>query len=83
MRFEGMTPLGTMLQKKVLEPYVAKPARIGQLRKPVHVIVITDGEPNGEPPKEVKNVIHRIVSGFKGSRFGPGAVVFQFAQAST
>lgn len=44
VHFDGMTPLGTNLQKKVLEPLVLQPARHGSLRKPVLIITITDGE---------------------------------------
>lgn len=47
--FRGLTPLGTELRTKVLDPFVIGPARNGQLSKPVLVITITDGQPAGEP----------------------------------
>ena len=43
--FNGMTPLGTNLRRKVIEPFLLQPARSGTLRKPVLIIAITDGEP--------------------------------------
>lgn len=45
VRFAGLTPLGTELRNKVLEPLVMGPARRGQLQKPVLIIVVTDGVP--------------------------------------
>jgi hypothetical protein len=44
----GLTPLGTSLDKKILQPLVLGPARAGQLQKPVVVIAITDGTPAGD-----------------------------------
>lgn len=43
-----MTPLGTSLDQKVLQPMLLNPARAGQLRKPLLVIVISDGAPAGK-----------------------------------
>src|SRR4051812_7305653 len=43
--FKGLTPMGTSLKNKVLEPLVLVPARAGRLEKPVLVITITDGQP--------------------------------------
>jgi hypothetical protein len=42
--WEGLTPLGTILSKKVLEPMVLCKARNRSLKKPVIVVIITDGE---------------------------------------
>ena len=47
-QFGGLTPMGTMLEKKLIIPFVTGPAKSNALRKPVLVIVITDGEPVGE-----------------------------------
>lgn len=49
VRFAGLTPLGTSLRNKVIEPMVVGPARAGRLQKPVLIITITDGQPAGEP----------------------------------
>jgi hypothetical protein len=43
------TRLGTILDAKILQPMVVQPARRRALQKPVLVIVITDGAPQGEP----------------------------------
>lgn len=45
VKFAGLTPLGTELRNKVLEPLVMGPARRGQLQKPVLIIIVTDGVP--------------------------------------
>lgn len=39
----GLTPLGTSLDQKILQPLLLGPARSNQLRKPLLVIAITDG----------------------------------------
>ena len=43
VRFSGMTPLGTGLDRKVIQPLVVSRARANQLQKPVLAIIITDG----------------------------------------
>jgi len=50
IKFSGLTPLGTSLDQKVLQPFLLGPARAGQLRKPLLTIVVTDGAPAGEKP---------------------------------
>jgi hypothetical protein len=44
-KFLYATPLATSLFNKILTPMLIKPAEQGTLQKPLHVIVITDGEP--------------------------------------
>jgi hypothetical protein len=44
VRFEDVTPLATSLKNKILDPYVYGPHRAGMLRKPILVIIITDGK---------------------------------------
>lgn len=39
----GLTPLGTSLDQKILQPLLLGPARANQLQKPLLVIAITDG----------------------------------------
>ncbi|ODM19347.1 hypothetical protein SI65_05965 [Aspergillus cristatus] len=80
VRFQGLTPLGSSLRNKVLEPMVIGPARAGRLDKPVLVITITDGQPAGEPHDTVANSIRYAVEEVSRSRYGPGAVSFQFTQ---
>lgn len=79
--FKGLTPLGTQLRAKVLEPMVLGPARNGQLPKPVLVITITDGQPAGESQNSVHEAIMTTSSELsRMPRYGKGAVSFQFAQ---
>jgi len=78
--FQGMTPLGRGLRANVLEDLVVKPARNGQLRKPVLIIAITDGQPLGEPRNTVHDAILYASSELSRTRYGQGAVSFQFAQ---
>lgn len=79
VRFSGITPLATSLDRKVLQPMVMGPARNRQLQKPVLVLVITDGEPVGEPKDLIRQVI--VGSTNQAAQMGfPGAVRFQFCQ---
>lgn len=80
VKFSGLTPLGTSLYQKVLQPLVLQPARAGQLQKPVVVIAITDGTPAGENRDEVFKVIMATDRELKGSRYGADAISYQFAQ---
>lgn len=81
VQFKGLTPMGTSLKNKVLEPLVLAPARAGQLRKPVLVITITDGQPAGEPQGAVANAIREASSELqRNPRYGRGALALQFAQ---
>ncbi|KAI9716240.1 MAG: hypothetical protein M1812_005465 [Candelaria pacifica] len=79
--FKGLTPMGTSLRNKVLEPLVVAPARSNQLRKPVLVITITDGQPAGEPQGAVFDAIKYAAAELsRMPRYGQGAISFQFAQ---
>uniref|UniRef100_A0A093VAR1 Protein transport protein sec24 n=1 Tax=Talaromyces marneffei PM1 TaxID=1077442 RepID=A0A093VAR1_TALMA len=83
VRFSGLTPMGTSLKNKVLDPLVAGPARSGRLEKPVLVITITDGQPAGEPHGAVKDAIRSVTDELARTRYGRGGVSFQFAQVGT
>lgn len=80
IRFSGLTPLGTSLDQKVLQPMLLNPARAGQLRKPLLVIVISDGAPAGEPADAVFNGVMRASDELRRSRYGPDSLSLQFAQ---
>ncbi|KAJ5653096.1 transcription factor RfeF [Penicillium lividum] len=80
VRFSGLTPLGTGLKSKVIEPMIVGPARSGRLDKPVLVITITDGQPAGEPHSSVSDAIRYAVDETSRTRYGRGAVSFQFSQ---
>lgn len=83
VRFAGLTPLGTSLRNKVLEPMVVAPARAGRLQKPVLIITITDGQPAGEPHDTVANAIRYATEEVSRTQYGRGAVSFQFSQVGT
>jgi len=78
--FKGLTPMGTSLKVKVLEPMVLAPARARQLQKPVLVITITDGQPAGEPPSAVEHAIRETRDELDRSGQYRGGCSFQFAQ---
>ncbi|KAF1815607.1 hypothetical protein P152DRAFT_190474 [Eremomyces bilateralis CBS 781.70] len=80
VQFKGLTPMGTELRNKVIEPLVIAKARSGQLRKPVLVIAVTDGQPAGEPQNAVFDAIKNAASELQRTQYGPGAVAYQFAQ---
>lgn len=81
IQFKGLTPMGTQLRQKVVDPLIVQPARSGALRKPVLVIAITDGQPAGEPQGAVFETIRYASSEVsRNPRYGKGAVAFQFAQ---
>ncbi|KAK5078194.1 hypothetical protein LTR64_003400 [Lithohypha guttulata] len=81
IRFQGLTPMGRELQNKVLGPLVLSPAASGQLRKPVLVIIITDGQPTGESHRDISNIILGASRQLQSNpRYGKGALAFQFAQ---
>ncbi|KND02117.1 uncharacterized protein SPPG_02612 [Spizellomyces punctatus DAOM BR117] len=80
IRYMGVTPLGSQLDAKVIQPLVIGPARSNSLQKPVLVITITDGEPVGEPRDKVQTVIAGAKQALTSTRYGGGAAAFQFAQ---
>lgn len=83
VQFRGLTPLGTNLRNKVIEPLVLGPVRAGRLEKPVLVLTITDGSPAGEPENTIFDVISRTKYELDQSRYGGGACAFQFAQVGS
>ncbi|GAA5895573.1 hypothetical protein JCM5296_003752 [Sporobolomyces johnsonii] len=80
VKFSGLTPLGTALDQKVLQPLVLGPARQGTLRKPVLIIAVTDGAPGGEDRYKLAKVIQNANAVLSQTRYGPDAVSYQLAQ---
>lgn len=80
VQFNGLTPLGSKLDEKVMRPFIVDPVQSRSLQKPVLVIVITDGEPTGEAPNTVLNVIKGVKQMVSNSQYGPGAVGIEFSQ---
>lgn len=80
VQFNGMTPLGTNLNQKVIQPFLMGGIQTRNLSKPILVIIITDGEPTGEPKTTVAQVIKNAKNMAMSSPYGPGAIAFEFAQ---
>ena len=80
VQFNGMTPLGTALNQKVIQPFLMGGIQTRNLQKPILVIAITDGEPTGEPQTTVAQVIKNAKNISQNSPYGPGAIAFEFAQ---
>ncbi|CEJ60785.1 Putative RfeF [Penicillium brasilianum] len=80
VRFSGLTPLGTSLRQKVVDPLVIGPVRSGRLQKPVLIITITDGQPAGEAHSTVRDTISYAVHEVQRAQYSTGAVSFQFSQ---
>lgn len=83
VKFNGTTPLGTNLDKRIIQKHIVGPARSNRLPKPVLVIVLTDGQPEGEEgnnPRKVFDVIRNCKSALKSTRYGEKAAAFQFVQ---
>lgn len=80
INYMGVTPLGTQLDAKVLQPLVITPARSNNMPKPVLCIIITDGEPVGESRDKINTVIAGAKQALSSTRYGAGAVAFEFAQ---
>jgi hypothetical protein len=75
VRFEDVTPLATSLRNKILEPFVYAHDKTG-LKKPILVIIITDGRPTDNSNQEFQGHIQRVSNHFQGR----GVVSFQIAQ---
>ncbi|KAL8710001.1 MAG: hypothetical protein Q9220_005272 [cf. Caloplaca sp. 1 TL-2023] len=81
IQYTGITPLGTELKNKVIDPLVLGPARNRQLQKPVLIITITDGKPTGEHDSVIREVIRNASNELsRMPQYGAGAISFQFAQ---
>ena len=82
VQFKGLTPMGTSLRKKVIEEIVLSKAAHNQLRKPVLVIAVTDGQPAGEPQNAVFDAIRYVYDTLQSRfpQYGKGAIAFEFAQ---
>ncbi|KAI8931981.1 hypothetical protein NX059_010877 [Plenodomus lindquistii] len=82
VQFKGLTPMGTSLRRKVIDEIVLQKAAAGQLRKPVLVIAITDGQPAGEPQNAVFDTIRYAFDTLQQRfpQYGRGGVAFEFAQ---
>ncbi|GAA5915247.1 uncharacterized protein JCM6883_002373 [Sporobolomyces salmoneus] len=79
VKFSGLTPLGTALDQKILQPLLVQPARSNQLRKPLLIIAVTDGAPGGEARDTLSRVIKGAKNELSRSRYGEDALSVQLA----
>ena len=80
VKFSGLTPMGKELNRKILQPLVLGPAQAGQLQKPVLIITVTDGQPSDPTNEFVQKHIADAANILARTRYGKGAVAYQFAQ---
>lgn len=81
VKYGGLTPMGSEMRKKVIDGIVLPRAQSGQLRKPVLVITVTDGQPAGEPQTTVFDTIRYAFDSLQRfPQYGRGALAFEFAQ---
>lgn len=79
--FSGLTPLGTELRNQVINPLILQPANNRNLKKPVLVITITDGQPAGESRGTLKEVLLNAKNEMRRHpHYGERPLAFQFAQ---
>jgi hypothetical protein len=80
IRFNGKTPLGTNLDKKVIRPFLFGR---GSINKPILCVAVTDGEPSGESKDTIINVIRNAKQNLARTPYGAGAFALQVAQVGT
>ncbi|GAA5919153.1 hypothetical protein JCM6882_005503 [Rhodosporidiobolus microsporus] len=80
IKFSGLTPLGTALDQKILQPLVVGPARQNALRKPVLVMAVTDGAPGGEDRHTIVRAIKNAKNALQQTRYGADTLSIQLAQ---
>mmetsp|Transcript_11888 Transcript_11888/g.35570 ORF Transcript_11888/g.35570 Transcript_11888/m.35570 type:complete len:444 (+) Transcript_11888:82-1413(+) len=82
LEFKGLTPMGEMLERRIIEPILESRLNTRQLTKPLLVITITDGEPS-EAPGKVQREVAEAKRHCQQSPYGAGAIAFAFAQVGT
>lgn len=74
--YGGVTRIGTELKKKILDRFITK-----DMQKPLLIIIITDGAPEGEATGLLESVIISCITNLaKDGYKGPQSVAFQFSR---
>ncbi|KAF2184563.1 hypothetical protein K469DRAFT_666366 [Zopfia rhizophila CBS 207.26] len=81
--YRGDTRLGTILRDKILDPMVLNKAKSGSLKKPVIVVIITDGKANNEPPKALSESIGECNDEMERLGYNNASVVFLISRVGT
>ncbi|KAI0918885.1 hypothetical protein AcV5_001949 [Taiwanofungus camphoratus] len=81
VRPNGGTQIGTVLRNKILQPLVYDVLASGhQLKRPLLVCAITDGDPSQEETDTFKKEIVACRRTLAASEYGPTAVMFNISQ---
>lgn len=82
VKFSGLTPMGRELKRKVIDGIVLPAARGGQMRKPVLIVCISDGQPAGDEPgpNAIFDTVRYAINEVGRATGSKGAIAFQFAQ---
>lgn len=81
--YTGYTQIGGYLKRKILEPCFYAKLRAGTFKKPLAVIIITDGWPYSEAENHMKNVILESINEIPKhlpAKAKPTAIKFQINQ---
>ncbi|KAK6514408.1 hypothetical protein TWF506_008801 [Arthrobotrys conoides] len=81
--WSGLTRLGTMLKKKIIEPMVIQKMEQEEFKKPLIIVTITDGSPVCEPKDTFKNVVMECKTSEEIRKYGEAAVVFILARVGS
>ncbi|KAL7934347.1 hypothetical protein V8C35DRAFT_302337 [Trichoderma chlorosporum] len=79
----GDTPIGTNLRSKILQPLVYSKLDAGTLKRPLLIIIMTDGMPEREDRTELEKVILECEKKIKDSGYPPQTVKFMIGQIGT
>ncbi|UKZ81451.1 hypothetical protein TrVFT333_009223 [Trichoderma virens FT-333] len=72
---KGGTNIGTQLRKKILHPFVFDPIALGEtLKRPLLIIVVTDGHPTESDPDSFKKAIIDCSRALENNGYEPRAV---------
>lgn len=77
----GSTPIGKKIKTRIFERMISKNLTEGTLKKPVLLIIITDGIPDYE--NDVINTIKECREKCISSKYGENAMSFSFVQIGT
>ncbi|KAH8665298.1 hypothetical protein BGZ60DRAFT_379157, partial [Tricladium varicosporioides] len=76
----NMTRLGTVLDEKIVQPFVVEKIEEDEFEKPLMIFIITDGRPEGEDGDKLKDTILDCKAYLREQGIGSAAVTFVIAQ---
>ncbi|KAA8894981.1 hypothetical protein FN846DRAFT_998187 [Sphaerosporella brunnea] len=81
--YTGLTKIGTELKQKILDPFLYKEAAAGKLKKPLLIMIITDGDVEGEAQGFLKTQINNCIAKLQDTanwKMGRHAAAFYFSR---